>query len=174
MDCLTQFALQDKRFYSYVADILEDSEYCKLSLFPHHTNFTRLDHCVHVAYSCYLATFKSKYVYKKSLIRGALLHDFFLYNYTTEKSVKRHWLHGVFHPNNALKNALERFELDKIERSVIKRHMYPLTIIPPLNRAAWYVIFYDKYWAVAEKLSSCSFNKRLQKIQMKIGNLVEV
>ena len=168
MDCMTQYALKDKNFIEYIKDILEDSEYLKLELFSHHNNSTRLDHCMHVAYSCYFATLHSKYKYKRSLIRGALLHDFFLYDYTEEKALKKHWLHGVFHPKVSLHNALERFSLDKIERSVIARHMFPLTIIPPLNKAAWYVIFYDKYWAIRELFKNSDFNKDITHIEHKL------
>lgn len=154
MDQLTQMALSDSVFTAYADDILFDPEYMKLEEFRHHLNSTRLDHCVHVAYSCYLAALKTDYPFQRSLVRGALLHDFFLYDYKIEKDWKKHSLHGFYHPRVALNNASERFDLDAIERSVIIHHMFPLTIIPPGNKAAWYVIFYDKYWAVKECLRS--------------------
>lgn len=168
MDRITQFALADKDFIKYVNDILSDVEYMKLEKFRHHFNSTRLDHCVHVAYSCYLATLKSKYQFKRSLIRGALLHDFFLYDYRKEKAWKKHWLHGLYHPNVSLNNAIGRFKLDDIERSVISHHMFPLTIIPPANRAAWYVIFYDKYWAVKECIKHNDFTKDIIHIRKRL------
>ena len=65
-----------------------------------------------------------------SLVKGALLHDYFLYDWH-DPSRKREGLHGFVHPKTALKNAREDFELSPVEENIIVRHMFPLTPHPP-------------------------------------------
>lgn len=83
---------------------------------------------------------------EKSLIRGALLHDYFLYDWHKSE----HRLHGFFHAKRALKNAESDFKLNDIEKNIIKRHMFPLNICPPKYRESWIVCLADKLCAVEE------------------------
>ena len=76
------------------------------------------------------------------MIRGALLHDYFLYDWH-EKS-DDHRLHGFTHPARALKNAEEIFDLSVVEKDIIKRHMFPLTPVPPAYRESYLVCLADK------------------------------
>ena len=87
-------------------------------------------------------------VYEKALIRGALLHDYFLYDWHIKR--KGHHFHGFTHPATALRNAEKEYNLGDIERNIISRHMFPLTIVPPMCREAWLVCLADKYCAVKE------------------------
>ena len=153
MDIVVKTALQDMSYISLVQDILENKQYKQLGYCTHHTHLTRLVHCIHVSYSCYLKAKKIKYAYIRELVRGALLHDFFLYDYRTEKGIKKHWLHGLFHPKASLIEAERQFKLNDIERNLILTHMFPLSFHIPRTRASWLVIFYDKYWAIKEKFS---------------------
>ena len=106
-------------------------------------------HSVSVAhYSFYLAWKMHIPVNEKALIRGALLHDYFLYDWHEKR--KGHHFHGFTHPGTALKNAEKEYELGDIERNIISRHMFPLTVVPPMCREAWLVCLADKYCAVKE------------------------
>ena len=87
---------------------------------------------------------------EKSLIRGALLHDYFLYEW--HEKDKSHRLHGFYHPSTALRNAKEDFDLNPIEENMIARHMFPLTPIPPRYKEAWILCLADKYCATVETL----------------------
>mgnify|MGYP002699785710 FL=1 len=87
----------------------------------------------------------------RALIRGALLHDYFLYDWHINDDPNRK-LHGFFHPSVALENALKDYELSKKEQDIIKHHMFPLTIIPPMCREAWLVCLADKICAGKETL----------------------
>lgn len=79
-------------------------------------------HSVSVAhYSFYLAWKMHIPVNEKALIRGALLHDYFLYDWH-EKDDSHKW-HGFHHARKALENALEDFKLNEIERDIIACHM---------------------------------------------------
>lgn len=89
---------------------------------------------------------------RASLIRGALLHDYFLYDWHDPDP--SHRLHGFTHPFAALARAQEDFDdLTERERNIISRHMFPLVPIPPTCREAWLVCLADKACALHETIS---------------------
>ena len=114
-----------------------------------HGSTTVYEHSVGVAgASLKLAELFHIKVNEKALVKGALLHDYFLYDWHEKR--KGHHFHGFTHPGTALKNAEKEYELGDIERNIISRHMFPLTIVPPMCREAWLVCLADKYCAVKE------------------------
>ncbi len=83
------------------------------------------------------------------LVRGAFLHDFYLYDWHDSASHKR--LHGFHHPAVALKNAMQRYALSPVEQNIIKSHMWPLTLFSfPKCRAAVIVCLADKICSAYE------------------------
>lgn len=119
--------------------------------FFQHGNTTVYEHSVRVVQvSLYLTAKLKLRVNEESMIRGAMLHDYFLYDWHDNN--KEHCLHGFRHPYTALKNAEADFRLNKIEKNIILRHMFPLTPIPPFYKEAWIVCAADKYCALEEKL----------------------
>ena len=77
------------------------------------------------------------------LVRGAFLHDFYLYDWHQNSYFGR--LHGLHHPEIALKNATERYTLSPVECNIIESHMWPLTLFAiPKCRAAFIVCLADK------------------------------
>lgn len=86
-----------------------------------------------------------------ALIRGALLHDYFLYDWHDPDPSHR-W-HGVSHPFAALARAEEDFRLSARERNIIARHMFPLVPVPPTCREAWIVCMADKACALTETVA---------------------
>lgn len=116
-----------------------------------HGSTTVYDHSVHVARaSIRLAELLRIQVDGPSLLRGALLHDYFLYDWHYPHH--GHGLHGFTHPKTALKNASRDFNLTEIEKNIIARHMFPLTVVPPTCREAWIVCLADKYCALQETI----------------------
>lgn len=108
-------------------------------------------HCVQVAYESYLFAKRKKLeVDLEKLIRGALLHDYFLYDWHNQ--LTPHRLHGFFHPGIALRNAAMDVELSEVERDIIKRHMFPLTLVPPKYKESWIVCWIDKKCSLRETL----------------------
>ncbi|MBY4798212.1 HD domain-containing protein [Collinsella sp. AGMB00827] len=87
---------------------------------------------------------------RSSLLRGALLHDYFLYDWHDPDPAHR--LHGFTHPFTARARAEEDYELTACERIIIERHMFPLVPIPPTCREAWIVCLADKACALSETL----------------------
>lgn len=107
------------------------------------------EHCVRVAaLSLRIARRLRLPIDERAMIRGALLHDYFLYDWH-ERSTRPKW-HGVRHPRIALENACGEFELSAIERNIIRRHMFPLGLLPPAHLEGMVVSLADKLCAVQE------------------------
>ena len=125
-----------------------------------HGCMTIYQHSIHVAYvSLFLMEKWHIPLDEISLVKGALLHDYFLYDW--HKNDASHRLHGFHHPNTALRNALRDYKLNKREENMIARHMFPLTPIPPGCREAWLVCLADKWCAMKETLRP-AFHKLLR------------
>lgn len=133
-----------KEFKEIVKDIIITENYKSMKNFIHHKGVSTYKHSIEVAYLCYKHYKKKKRDYSaEELVRAALLHDYYLYDW--HHKGEGHRLHGFFHPGKALRNALRDFgPLTKIEMNAIKRHMFPLTIIPPTHKIGWLVCYYDK------------------------------
>lgn len=83
------------------------------------------------------------------LVRGAFLHDFYLYDWHEGGYPGR--LHGLHHPAIALENAMRLYPLTDVEQNIIESHMWPLTLRKiPRCRAAWIVCVADKICSAYE------------------------
>lgn len=90
---------------------------------------------------------------ERTLATGAFLHDFYLYDWHVPD--RRHRFHGFSHSEEARKNALKLFNIDRKTQDVIKNHMWPLNITKlPRSREAWIVCFADK-WVSAKETILC-------------------
>ncbi|MDR2941978.1 MAG: HD domain-containing protein [Treponema sp.] len=88
---------------------------------------------------------------KRSLVRSALLHDFFLYDWHVPEKM---WsLHGWTHPVLAAENAKKYFDISDKEYSMIRSHMWPHTLFhPPKYREGWIICVADKLVSARETL----------------------
>ena len=124
--------------------------------FIQHGSVSVYDHVVAVACASVRAADALErvgvHVDRASLVRGALLHDYFLYDWHDPDP--SHKLHGFKHPFFALARAEEDFNLTDRERNIIVRHMFPLVPVPPTCREAWIVCMADKWCALAETVSA--------------------
>lgn len=93
-----------------------------------------------------------------SLIRAALLHDYFLYDWHAHDG-GRHRMHGFTHGGTAMRNAMRDFHLNRVERDSIENHMFPLTPIPPRYLEGYLVTIADKISATRETVSLERFYK---------------
>ncbi|WP_044085038.1 HD domain-containing protein [Bifidobacterium gallicum] len=84
-----------------------------------------------------------------SLVRAALLHDYFLYDWHHHDDGSHRW-HGFRHGRTAMLNGHRDFNLNVVERNSIHRHMFPLTPIPPKHWEGWLVTLADKISATVE------------------------
>lgn len=119
---------------------------------PHHRETSTYTHSVAVARMCLrIAVFLRMPVEPKSLIRGALLHDYYLYNRREEKERYPH--HIFIHAERAVQNAARDFMLADIEKDMIETHMFPLSRRIPRYRESILVCIADKICAVHELLA---------------------
>lgn len=85
----------------------------------------------------------------ENLIVGALLHDFYLYDWHTHQD--EGVLHGFAHPHIACRNAAMRFHVNAEVQHIITTHMWPLTLrFVPRSREAVLVCMADKYCSTLE------------------------
>ena len=132
-------------------NLSQKSHLRRMEKFTQHGDTSCLLHTIAVAYySIKIAEFFGIKYKKRDLIRGALLHDYFLYDWHEKDG--GHRLHGFRHPAFALYNASKDFSLNRKERNIIARHMFPLTVLPPRCLEAWIVCFVDKYCAFSETM----------------------
>jgi len=102
--------------------------------FKQHGNTDCLEHSLNVSYTAYRLCKRMGLDYC-SAARGGLLHDFFLYDWHLGKPYIG--LHGFMHPRIALENAGKYFSLNSVEREIILKHMWPLTVTPPKYRETY-------------------------------------
>ncbi len=139
-----------------IRNLCEKGRFTQTIQFMQHGDISVCEHCISVAYmSVFIARRLKLNVDYRALIRGALLHDYFLYDWH-EKDAS-HSLHGFRHPRKAVENAQRDFKLSVKEQNIILRHMFPLTVIPPACQEAWIVCIADKICAAAETMH---LNKR--------------
>jgi uncharacterized membrane protein len=143
----------ESEFYELINDIYEHEEFLKLKEYFHH-NSSIYDHVQDVAYFSYRICKLLKLDYR-SATRGALLHDFFLYDWRNHDvpDLPRKKYHGIAHPAIAVENAKKNFSINEIEEDIIKKHMWPLTIVPPKYKESFIVSFADKYLSSKEFIS---------------------
>ncbi len=141
-------------FLSIIQDLTKNEKVQEMRKFNQHADISCYKHCMQVAYLTYLVCKKLNFDYV-SATRGAMLHDMFLYDWHTTKMESKKFtdMHAFSHPKTALKNALETFELNDIEKDVIVNHMWPVTIKPPRYKETIVVTFADKFSATRETFS---------------------
>ena len=133
----------------YGADVLSSPGMQREKLLIQHGETTVYAHSVRVALlSVRIAQALRLKVNPRALVRGALLHDYFLYDWHKPHPDNK-W-HGFTHPRTALQNAERDFELDPRERDMILRHMFPLVPVPPVHREGFILCLADKISALRE------------------------
>lgn len=137
MDCLENLS-QDESFLSMQKYIQHGHTDCLLhSIAVAHYSYTAAK-CLHMKLN------------ERSLVTGALLHDYFLYDWHEPDS--SHKLHGFTHPKAALENARRNWELNEVETDIITKHMFPLIPALPNCKESVLVCIIDKICSISEIL----------------------
>ena len=141
----------------YGGDILASPQVQRSRECVQHGNISVYTHCLMVAkYALLLAKKLGIRCNLRSLVRGALLHDFFMYDWHWDKmpdEVKRKGLHGFTHPGTAARNAKKYFNVSRRVYDIINCHMFPLTLLRvPNSSEGWLVCLADKYCSAMETL----------------------
>ncbi len=120
-----------------------------------HGNVSVYDHVNSVAHTAYKLAHGLKIkVDEKVLVEGALLHDFFGYDWHDDKVKRKLFdMHGFTHAKRAGERAVKHFHVDDRTRHVIESHMWPLTLRSlPKTREAILVCIADKIVSAKETL----------------------
>ena len=140
---------QDEEYLALVRDILETPVVGEMRNYIQHGTTSCLEHSVNVSYLSYLFC-RDHGMNARAAARGGLLHDLFLYDWHFYRRQKGELLHGFEHPRKALENAEKAFSLTDVERDIILRHMWPLTIVPPKYPESYVIVMYDKSCSTME------------------------
>lgn len=144
---IERYLKKDTEYYSIVKDILENPEFLRRKEFRHHGNRTVYDHSLAVSILSYRIAKKLKMDYRSAAI-GGLLHDFYYKPWQEEKDTRPFFKkHGFAHAGEALENSRVYFPnlMNKRVEDIIKKHMFPLNIKPPMCREGWVITCVDKY-----------------------------
>jgi uncharacterized protein len=138
----------------YASDILNSENFKSSKNNIQHSDVSVKKHSMKVAMtSMWINRKLGSKCNEKELARGALLHDFFLYDWHAPEHCGLKNLHGFKHPAIALKNADKEFTLTDKEKNIISSHMWPLTLRHmPKCREAGVVTAADKWISTIESL----------------------
>ena len=142
-----------EEFEKLIEELSMDERTQEMEKYIQHGTVTTYDHCMQVARTSYWLNdvfhIKSR---KRELVRGAFLHDYYLYDWHLPHENHRN-LHGFYHPGIAARNAKRDFTLSKKEENIIESHMWPLTVTKlPKSREAILVGIADKICSARETL----------------------
>lgn len=176
-------------WYEIVEEILLSDEFQKRKLFPHHHKMTVWDHSTLVSFKSFIFG-RIHHADERICAIAGLLHDFYpnawLYNeelakidngkYIKELKISKPLFkkHGFTHGEEASINYIKYFphlENKKITDS-IKKHMFPLTIIPPKYKEGYIITMVDKLNSVHELPSITVVPNIIKNQAIKIGNTI--
>lgn len=142
-----------KQLRDLLSPLEKRPEVQRMKNYIQHGRVTTFDHCRRVTErSFWLSRRLGWRVDEGALVTGALLHDFYLYDWHDSRPGGK--LHGFTHPAAACANAQRVFHVGKKEQGIIRSHMWPLTLFhAPACREAWLVSLADKWCSVEETLA---------------------
>ena len=144
-----------EEFDSCLGEYLDHPMVKKLDDYVAHGKISVLTHSLDVAMTAYRLD-KAFHVNADphTLLVGALLHDFYLYDWHQARLfVNIFKMHGYTHPGKASENAAAYFGVNEGIQEVIRCHMWPLTLRSfPRSREARLVCVADKICAIREMM----------------------
>lgn len=159
-------------FQEMTEDILSHPLFIQLRSCPHHGGENSLYiHSVDTAKCAYRLArrFHLKEDRVRALTRAALLHDFFGYDWQSERHRRymsrysgwkrlRH-MHAFIHGPHAARRAARLFGLDERQKAAIACHMFPLAHMPRSSEA-WVLTLADKLVASKEMGETVSWHAK--------------
>ena len=158
-----------QEFYDSISNIIHHPVVQEMKKYSQHCQTNCYQHCLAVAYHNFCIC-KKLNLDAVSAARGGMLHDLFLYDWREHYKETGNRFHALTHPKEALKNASKYFELNEIEREIIIKHMWPLTIKPPKYPETYIICLTDKYCGAVEifeyytgRMKKLNLGRRLEK-----------
>ena len=95
-------------FYVVMSELIHDPKILQMKNYAQHNSSNTFKHSVHVALTAYrLSKIFHLKIDESSLAKGAMLHDFYLYD--ARGGQIGAWKHGTGHADTALNNSLNTF-----------------------------------------------------------------
>lgn len=142
--------------------ILAHPRFLRLKKQKHHNNDNSVyDHSLAVAQTAYALAVRFRFSEDelRSVVRSALLHDFFEYDWRSDlfrrylrqfsRAKRLLHMHAFVHGYVAAKHAHHVFVLNPSEWDAVAHHMFPLVSMPH-SRIGWVVTLSDKIVATKE------------------------
>ena len=151
MNSLTE---QERASFSRIVEpYLARDEVRRMDDYIQHGNVTTLAHCLRVARTCYAWSVRLHLaVDEEDLVVGALLHDFYLYDWHDRSTSRPH--HATMHPVYAAQNARDILDVSPRVQGIISSHMWPLPPDrPPRCREAALLCAADKWCSLEETIA---------------------
>lgn len=144
---------RDEEKKEILSALQEDSRTQLMKRYIQHGKVSTFEHCTNVANCSYwIDKFFSAHSDLEVLLTGAMLHDFYLYDWHKHDNGE-HRLHGFSHASTARENAQNSFGINEKTSHVIDSHMWPLNIGRlPRSKEAWIVCIADKLVSMKETL----------------------
>lgn len=136
------------KFYNIIKDMDTNPVVQEMKKYRQHCECSCYNHCLQVSYYSYRIC-KLLHLDYVSMARAAFVHDLFLYDWRT-KQPNRSGLHAFTHPKASYERASRLFNLNKKEKDIILKHMWPLTVVPPRYLESYIITIVDKYSAIKE------------------------
>ncbi|MBP5169641.1 MAG: HD domain-containing protein [Oscillospiraceae bacterium] len=136
------------------AEVLNSERFLTAWNIPHHPHVSVAQHSLHVAKeSCRLAEWLNRHgahVSVDDAILCGLLHDIGM----TENRVfsSPSWIKAYTHPQHGVDVAEKEYHVREDQADAIRRHMWPVCIIPPVHTLGWIVTAADKISSIKELL----------------------
>ncbi|MGN0528355.1 MAG: HD domain-containing protein [Eubacterium sp.] len=155
------------RFICINGDLLKNEYVKSMKKYNHHGKISTHFHSVYVAYTV-MKICDSLNIDSDDIVRAALLHDFYLYDWHTDKHSEKH---AWYHPKASVRNIEEYlFPLSDMQRDMILCHMWPLHPAPPKYTGGWILTLADKHCANEDVLGT---SKKFREIYDEINSIAE-
>lgn len=154
----------DEEFLEIVGDLITNEKVKQMAKYRQHCDVSTYRHCINVAYISFIVCKKLGLDYV-SATRAAMLHDLFLYDWREKRPYTGLFnKHAFSHPRIALENAKTVCPLNKMEKDIIVKHMWPVTLLHiPRYRESFIVSMADKYSALQETKQYIIKKKRVMR-----------
>lgn len=139
----------NEEFYECIKDIVHHPAVLKMKDYPHHCETSCYQHCLNVAYYNFRIC-RFFHLDYRAAARAGMLHDLFLYDWREHTEKTGDHFHAMTHPKAALRNAAKYFLITPLEKEIILKHMWPVTLTPPTHWETFIITLTDKYCGSCE------------------------
>ena len=150
---------EQNRLENIYQSFLNDEKILRMKDISMHRGSNCYIHCFKVAKKAVKKSLRKKDINLEVVIIGAILHDYYLYDWRKDRSKLRK--HGKNHPDVAINNAIKDFNISDDIKKVIKTHMWPINIkYYPNTKEARVVSLSDKAVTIKESLTTKRYKQK--------------